>query len=216
MIKKATHFARQSPDRAAQGLLYGWVGKTMIPGRGKPRRARAQVLVRELLDQARPFTIRTMVDGIARTLGVDPSAVAGSLTTYDTTAGQYTTVPDRFSIPALLTSVHKATEDDAQAVRSVVLWVIVWCWNLLSELQKPHPPTGQEAPAFAYSLAPLALALLLHVKAILPPADWQTFSANLSIILRPYMSVDGEVMVREYPFRKATQRKGRAKTKRST
>ncbi len=208
MLTTVMAAARRSPGRASQGVLKGWIGKTVLQGHPAKRRSQANALVTEMLGEMPASTTIIMLEIMIRMLGADSSSVASGLTFYDVRTGQYDTIPNRSSMPAILKSIQSATEDAAQAVRPMVLWIIIWISSLFNALQKTNPLSVADARRFVYSTAPVALALLLHLRATVPSEDWRTFSTRLPATVRAQISAEAEVSVHEYPFRKDKDQKG--------
>jgi hypothetical protein len=218
IVRKPLAEALQSPERAVTFLLRGWVGRTLIPGRGTAKKARTRKVMHEFLGdpstRAPASTILGLVEGIIPKFGMDPSAVPGDLIAYDPAIGEWISVLGRFfTLPGIMESVQTATEEDAETVRPMIMWTIVALFAVRNLLEKKSDPPGtREVLEFAYTSTPMTVALLLHIKKAMPPAMWQTF-LKLPGLFRPFVPRGAEAIVRDFPFHR--RKKARAVGKRS-
>ncbi len=218
IVAKPLVEALGSPERAVTFLLRGWVGRTLIPGRGTAKKARIRKVIHEFLgdhsNRALASTTLGLIEGIAPKFGLDPSAVPGDLSAYDPAIGQWISLLGRFfTLPGITESLQTATEEDAETIRPIIMWTMVALFvvrNLLDK--KSDPPAAREVLEFAYTNTPMIVTLLLHIKKAMPPATWHTF-LKLPDLLRPFVPRDAEAIVRDFPFR--TRKKARAAAMRS-
>jgi hypothetical protein len=202
LLEDARGALERSPDHAVRTILYGEIGKAFIPGRGITRQARADELYYAFRGEGEASIFLALAIGVLR-------SAAGDVSSDSPPFLRHLTIQD------LLETVREAQEDDGDAVRPVLPWVLTFIFGLARFLHLGglHHPSRRCILTFLYKWAPALTALaLLLVRST--PTVWEEMVTGLKEVLQPYMPPHAADIIRDLPFQRRKTTEARAAQKR--
>ncbi|GEM_PF-1830160 len=188
ILEDVQNSAERSPDHTVRTILYGEVGETFIPGRGINRQVQADKLYYAFRGEEEASIFLALAMGVLRSLGGGVSSDSPPF------------MRD-LTIQGLLKTIREAQEDDGDAVRPFIPWVLTFCLALFLNLGGLRYPSRRHILTFLYKWAPAVTALALLLARSTPMA-WEKMVTGLKEILRPYTPPHAADTIRDLPFQR--------------